>query len=48
MKKIIAAIFVISVLVSCSVSKDSTITEKPDAPTLPVSPKKPTNNYQVK
>lgn len=48
MKKIIAAIFVISVLVSCSVSKDSsTATEESAVPVRSVSPKNP-NNYPVK
>lgn len=48
MKKIIAAIFVISVLVSCSASKDSsTAIEEPTVPARSVSPNNP-NNYPVK
>ena len=50
MKKIIASIFIISVLASCSASKESATTEKPEAPAAPVksgSPRNP-NNFPVK
>ena len=54
MKKIFLALFVISILASCSASKDSSAIEKPEKPATPevpkptsVSPSNP-NNYPVK
>ncbi|MBL4592529.1 MAG: hypothetical protein JKX98_08875 [Alcanivoracaceae bacterium] len=50
MKKIVASIFIITVLVSCSSSKNSTSAttkEKTDVPETPTPPKR-VNNYPVK